>query len=385
MITMRTDFPCGNGFLIDAHYTADGQYVKYRAETKYNEPQPNWFYFQLSGLKGEVIHFEFANAEQCLDDYGVKGWSDNHPVYRAVNGEWKRIFNVSVEMTERRVHLVTFDVPVEGESMEFAYCFPYSLAQMEETLAECPGLEKTVIGYTTKGREMYRISTNFGDEERSKRGVYVIARQHAAEVSGAWIVDGMMRFLNSEEGRKVTAHQMWWLVPMIDPDAALEGAYGKDQYLGDFNRSWGKPFPRRVELHAIIHDMDRWSEYARPGFFLDMHSPGNDRHGIEMLMKGEMSEEQIEVAKAFNERYNYYLQENNMQQAVIKLTAAGTHNTSSQSGMFGSVYAATKVDTPSTTVETSCWGPLNEAKTYTIDDYHKMGELMVRAMADTIK
>ena len=385
MIELYSDFQCGNGALISCEETENGQYVKFRAETKYYEPQPNWFYFRLTGLKGAMTRLELANAQQCLDDCGVQGWQDNHPVYRIPGADWKRVEKVTVTFTAERCYKVTFDVPVECSEMEFAYCYPYDTACLKNTLDECKSLHSTVIGYTAKGRELLRISNSFGDSEKTKKGIYVVARQHAAEVGGAWVTDGMLRFLNSPEGQMLTAHQMWWIIPTIDPDGMEEGAYGKDQVMGDFNRSWGKPFPKRVELHAVIHDMEHWSAFSTPGYFLDMHSPGNDKHGIILMLKREMSQEQQTLANLFVERYNYYLETHGMQRTYSHYNVPGKSDTSSQTGMLASLYAPLIANVACTTVETSCWGPKEEETTYTISDYHAMGECIVRALADIIK
>lgn len=385
MIKLYSDFPCGNGALISCIDQEDGPFVKFRAETKYYEPQPNWFYFRLSNLKGTVVHLELANAEQCLDDGGVQGWEKNHPVYRAVGAEWKRVDQVKVTFTPERCYRVTFDVPIEANEMEFAYCYPYDTACLKKTLSECAALHSTVIGYSSKGRELLRVSNNFGDSQKTKKGIYVVARQHAAEVGGAWVTDGILRFLNSAEGQQLTSHQMWWIIPIIDPDGVEEGAYGKDQVMGDFNRAWGTPFPKRVELHAVIHDMEHWSAFSTPGFFLDMHSPGNDKHGIKLLLRCEMTQEQQALADLYVERYSYYLEKNGIQRTAFRYNTPGKGNTSSQTGMMGALYASQIVKTASATVETSCWGPNGETTTYNISDYHMMGECIVRAMADIVK
>lgn len=382
MVKLVTDFPGGNGAMVCCEERCGGQRVTFRAETKYYEPQPNWFYFRLTGLRGSVTQLEFSNAAQCLDDNGVQGWKKNHPVYRASGAEWKRVERVNVTLTPERCYKVTFDVPVEAAEMEFAYGYPYDTSHLMNTLNECPSLRKTVIGYSAKGRELLRVSNGFGDSQKTKKGVYVVARQHAAEVGGAWVTDGMMRFLASPEGQALTANQMWWFIPIIDPDGVEEGAYGKDQLMGDLNRAWGNPFPKRVELHAVIHDIEQWSTYSEPGFFLDMHSPGNDKHGIKLLLQSAMTPEQRADADLLVERYNQHLSARNMQPALFRYKETGKDNTSSQTGLMGALYAIHFADVASATVETSCWGPRDESTSYSISDYHAMGECMVRALSD---
>jgi len=62
-------------------------------------------------------------------------------------------------------------------------------------------------------------------------------------------------------------------VPFVDCDGVAEGAYGKDRYPVDYNRSWWT-MGRRHEVHAIMRDIDRWRARCTPRLCLDLHAPG---------------------------------------------------------------------------------------------------------------
>jgi len=49
------------------------------------------------------------------------------------------------------------------------------------------------------------------------------------------------------------------------------------------------------------------------------------------------------------------------------------------------VYASSRAGVPAITVETSCWGPRGSVSTYSVADYHKMGECMVKAVVKALE
>lgn len=383
MIKMRTDFPGGNGQLLAANANGELVDVVFRAETKWREPQANWFYFTLDGLTGKTIRLHLANAEQCLDDFGVQDWTLNHPVYRAEGKEWQRIQKTQCIMNDMRCYDVFFDAPILGETMQFAFCYPYQVSDLTATLDECPRLPHTVIGYSALGRPIIRVSTNVGDESKEKKGVYIIARQHAGEVGGSWMLDGMLRFLNSDEGMEMTKNQMWWIVPTMDVDGIEEGCYGKDQVWEDFNHSWAAPFPKHVEIHAVEHDMDHWRDYCTPALFVDVHSPGNDVRGHIFNIHMEMGKTHLDMVDTITDAYNDCLAECHYENSVNHYKFNKV-NTSASKGILSWDYATNHYNIPSIVSELSYQGP-NGGGTYSLEDYRIMGKCFAMAIAQSIK
>lgn len=104
-------------------------------------------------------------------------------------------------------------------------------------------------------------------------GLYILARQHAGETLGSWILDGLLRRI-AELG---DAAPLTWAVSFVDADGVAdgvaEGAYGKDRHPVDYNRSWWR-MGRRHETVCAMRDVDRWRARCAPRLCLDLHAPG---------------------------------------------------------------------------------------------------------------
>lgn len=382
MITMQTNFPGGNGKMLSAEYTQHGQEIVFLAETKIKEPQPCWFYFRLEGLRGQNTRLYLANAAQCLDQLGPQGWGTNHPVYRLPNGQWIRVSQVQCVLDETCCYRVWFDVPVQASIMEIAFCYPYQVSQLQQTLVECKTLNHAVIGYSYLGRPMTRVWNQIGNLEKEGKGIYVIARQHASEVTGAWIMDGILRYLSSKEGQSLTKDQIWWMMPITDVDGVEDGCYGKDQIWGDFNRSWYVDFPNRVELHAIEHDIDLWSERCQPAFFLDLHAPAHEERGQYFTMQTDIPRMYERKIQRIAARYNECLMEAGLEASRYVYSPAG-YNSSAKQGLMSWKYIRDVLGIPAVTLETTYQGP-SAGGFYNIEDYQKMGGCIARAIAEMI-
>lgn len=279
MFGFTSDIFYGNGKLIGHEETSWGQQVSFIAEHKFQEQRPMWFNFRVEGLKSGIVRFHVANAHQFLADTDVHGWATNHPVYRTEKADWQRVDKCDLAWEEDGMPRVTFDVPTDGGWMEVAFCYPYGQAQVDETMALLPQFTRQIIGYTTKGRPMYRFATD-GGRKTEKPGVYIVSGTHAGEVGGRWVMDGLLRWFATEEGKKALEKITVWVLPIFDTDAVAEGAYGKDQLMGDLNRSYKHYLPPRIENDALQQDLHRWKERCDGKLFMDLHSPAHEVLGM---------------------------------------------------------------------------------------------------------
>ncbi len=279
-----SDFPGGNGRLLSAERREWGWEISFAAETKAREPLPLWFWFRLEELDGEKVRLHFQNSACALGD--SRGWAKNRPVWRA-GGPWRRAESVESRWTDRRLIDTWFDLPAAAPEIEAAFCYPYQQADLEETLSALPEVEPSVIGCTAQGRPLLRLASNWGDEARSLPGIYFIARQHAGETTGSYMMDGMLRFLATPEGREIQKKYVLWFVPFADTDGVEQGWYGKDQQYGDLNRAWGPLAPRRPEIRAIAQDLRTFREICRPLWVFDLHAPGHNERASYLIQYSE--------------------------------------------------------------------------------------------------
>ena len=357
-----------------------GWEIEFIAESKANEPQPLWFHFQLFDLTGGKVRLRLANSSQCLG--GLNEWSGNRPVFRFEGGEWARAERVENGWTAGHCLETWFEVPLAGERMEFAFCYPYTEAQLLKTARECPAFQVETIGYSNHGRPIRRIYNAPGDEARSRPGIYIIARQHSGETTGTWEIDGMLRYLSSPEGAEALHAFAWWFVPLVDIDGVEEGFYGKDQIYNDLNRAWHPNFPRRVELCAVQRDMNRWSQFTAARLMLDMHAPGHGERESYFVIGADTTDDFREEMRAVWQRMNAHLDARSMQRAIFRENKPGT-NTSAQTGLTSAQYAHSR-GVNGCTFECTYQGE-RDGRTYTIEDYRHLGESMVKAVAETIR
>lgn len=309
MVTFTSDILYGNGKFISHTEEAWGDEITFVAEHKFQERRPLWFNFRVEGLKPGTARFCVGNAHQFLADTDVRGWATNHPVYRTQNNDWERVDHCDLVYGEDGMPRVTFDIPTEGGWMEVAFCYPYGQNEVDATMAMLPQFTRQVIGYTTKGRPMYRFATD-GGRKTDKPGIYIVSGTHAGEVGGRYVMDGLLRWFATEEGKKALEKITVWVLPIFDVDAVAEGAYGKDQLLGDLNRSFRPYLPDRIENDALQQDLYRWKERCNAKAYFDLHSPAHEVLGMllnvhrldgKMETKPDFEDEHLRMMQYVNE------------------------------------------------------------------------------------
>lgn len=202
------------------------------------------------------------------------------PVIRREDADWGRLGRgLRRILPDGRQQLEwTVKTPPPGGFLELAFCYPYDPEDLEKTLEETSGFwKKEEIGVTGSDRILYRLSNSCGNPDAPVAGVYLLARQHAGEVSGAWVLDGILRRL-AERGTDLPV----WCVPFADPDGVAQGDYGKDSFPQDMNRAWGPYAQMRNETREIAVDLRLWRRRIVPerSLVLDLHSPGADETGV---------------------------------------------------------------------------------------------------------
>lgn len=202
------------------------------------------------------------------------------PVIRTDESEWKRLpRGTRTRLPDGRILLEwTVGTPRKNGFFELALCYPYGPSELGQMLSETAGYwKKDEIGVTRGDRILIRLSNQYGNPEKPTRGLYLLARQHAGEVPGSWVLDGVLRRLAERR-----AEFPVWCVPFADPDGIASGDYGKDSFPQDMNRSWGPYEFMRHETKVIGADMKEWRGRVFPdeSLVLDFHAPGADETGV---------------------------------------------------------------------------------------------------------
>jgi len=251
--------------------------VKFLAEPR-SSPQPLWFHLDAACLGGCTISLLWANADQALGN--PRRLEEIRPVMRVDGGPWFRCPEVRLEDTTDGRRELWVDFLGSANRLALALCYPYHVGDFFQLLEDVHlDLPWTVIGATAGGRSLPRLILPCGEPEAA--GVYVIARQHAGETPGSWVVDGMLRHLagaGEREPRDLGCVD-WWFAPFADLDGVQEGDYGKDAWPCDFNRAWER-LPLRPEVMSLQRDLARWAERHPRRLILDLHAPGHHEPGL---------------------------------------------------------------------------------------------------------
>lgn len=376
----RSDFICGNGKLIDYRKKDGEDYILFIAEQKFNEAKPIWFYFRVNGLESNRVTFRIGNAHQFLMDTDVSSFAGDAPVYRAIDGQWLRTSKCTVIFEEDGFPIVEFVIDDCPSDVEVAFCYPYGPEQLEKTMEKLDCFEKKCIGYSTKGNPIYRYATD-GGRKTDKPGLYLTGRQHAQEVGGAWVLDGVLNYFGSEEGRTYREKLSIWVTPMVDVDGVIYGAYGKDQAIGDMCRAWTPRFQKRTEVDCVVQDMERWYERCDGRYIMDFHSPAHEI--LDMLVNvyvGRVPEEITRQLEIFVEHINQELAGSGLEPFKPNIVSPVTMSSSQGDGNSLVQYTKERFNIPAFTMEMTYEGS-EQGRLFGIEDYRAYGKYIAITIA----
>jgi len=292
-IHVQIDFPGGNACAVETLTQGTTDLIRFAAHP-HGGTEALWFFFRVVECAERPVALELTNLDSLLAN--PSEWDQVRPVVRHAGGPWERIAPPEVDLLPDGRHRAIWTIEPEYDSFEFAFCFPYSLGDLEVTRATFGDYWKLdPIGVTAKGRRLPRISNGYGAEESNIPGLYLLARQHAAETPGSWVLDGLLR--RAAETVDPT-ELIIWTVPLANLDGVLDGDYGKDPFPYDLNRAWTVP-PMRHEVLVLQRDIDRWAQRCRPALVVDLHAPsGTESDGAYFFLpRATQSAESIDATR----------------------------------------------------------------------------------------
>jgi murein tripeptide amidase MpaA len=271
-----------------------------------------WFYFRLSGARGERCVMTFENAAQCAF---AQGWHD----YRAV-ASYDRVnwFRVPTSYDGR---VMTIDHTPEFDRIYYAYFEPYSEERHSEFLGavqQMPHATLLELGRTVEDRPMSLLVLGTPDApdasgaaKAPKKKVWIIARQHPGEAMAEWFVEGLVKRLagwgdwsGDPVARKLYEHAVFYIVPNMNPDGSVRGNLRTNAAGANLNREWMEPdaarSPEVLAVRDAIHGIGC-------DLFFDIHGdealPYVFVAGSEMLpnFTGRQAEEQKAFVEAFKQ------------------------------------------------------------------------------------
>ncbi|MFW6438264.1 MAG: M14 family zinc carboxypeptidase [Armatimonadota bacterium] len=363
----------GNGYIAGTGRDGGRWYVHFASEPR-TSPQPLWFHIEARDVGSAPVDFTWELPDICLGDRNSLHLL--RPVLRADDGEWARCGEVSVEEHADGRRSLRFSHEGGADTVAAAFCFPYAPQDLDATLADLgDSWERDLIGVTHESRPLERLRLT-GGHSGERPGVYFMARQHSGETPGSWVLDGILRFLSSDEDDATELRERLdvWACPFVDLDGVVNGDYGKDALPWDYNRAW-EQLPMRAAVHAIQRDLLRFYERTAPRIVIDLHGPGHSTPGVYLqLPRGERPEPQRSGALDFADELAALFPELPPNRLSHETTYASRWNKLSTLGSWTWDYLG---ETQCVSVEAS-YQRLTDSLLYPAD-YHEIGRRVIRA------
>jgi hypothetical protein len=188
-----------------------------------------------------------------------------------------------------------FDIPLEKrrKAVYFATFTPYFHSQMLESnkvFARSKYVRLSTIGKSVRGRDIPLVTiTDWQVPDAEKKRAFIIGGTHGAETASIYGVEGMMKFLLSEDplAQEMRQKVVWKFIPIHNVDAAAEGLDRRNAGGINLYFDWGFHAEEAKRLEKYKDDPSiRNSDFSqpetqaayksimdfRPNVFLDVHS-----------------------------------------------------------------------------------------------------------------
>ena len=232
-ISISSNFDAGNINVVNSDNHENIQ-LKIRKDTHSDFLQ--WFYFRLQAAKGLSCRLNILNAGESAYP---EGW-ENYQTRASYDGEtW---FLIPTNYTNG---VLSMEITPEYDSVFFAYFEPFSYEQhlkLIHNAQKSPLCILETIGQTVQDRPIDFLQ--IGDGDKSKKKLWVIARQHPGESMAEWFMSGLINRLLNEEDSVATSllkKATFYLVPNINVDGSISGNLRVNAKGVNLNREWAEP------------------------------------------------------------------------------------------------------------------------------------------------
>ncbi len=260
MISINQAFDAGNIEVIDATDAASIQ-LNIRADS--NAEFFQWFYFRVTGARSIALSMTIQNADQAAF---TGGWEGYEALASYDQQEWFRVPTAYVGGELKIVH------EPECDSVYYAYFAPYSLARHQQFVGQMQcdtrcSLE--VAGQSLQGRDLDVL--RIGEDDGTKKRVWMIARQHPGESMAEWFAEGFLtRLLDRDDAlvESLLSKMVFYVVPNMNPDGSTLGNLRTNAAGVNLNRVWGKA---DTETCPEVFYIQQKIEATGCDLFLDIH------------------------------------------------------------------------------------------------------------------
>ncbi len=259
-LNISSVFDAGNIEVINTDSPKNIQ-LKIRKDTKSDFLQ--WFYFRMQGAKGQACKVNLINAGEAAYP---EGW-ENYQARASYDREtWFQI------PTKYDSSILSMEFTPEYDSVYIAYFAPFSYEQQLNLIynaQQSPLCKLETIGQTIQGRPIDFL--RIGDEDKKKKKLWVIARQHPGETMAEWFMLGLIsRLLDEEDSTAVSLLKKanLYLVPNMNVDGSILGNLRVNAKGVNLNREWAEP---SIENSPEVFYVKEKMKETGMDFNLDVH------------------------------------------------------------------------------------------------------------------
>lgn len=259
-LSISSSFDAGNIEVVNAENPENIQ-LKIRKDTQSDFLQ--WFYFRINGAKDQACNLNLINAGEAAYP---EGW-ENYQARASYDREtWFQI------PTKYNKGVLSIEFTPEYDSVYIAYFAPFSYEQHLDLVNDAqhsPICSLESIGQTVQGRPIDFLK--IGDEDSSKKKLWVIARQHPGEPMAEWFMLGLISRLLDEEdpsSASLLNKANFYLVPNMNIDGSILGNLRVNSKGVNFNREWANP---SIENSPEVFYVKEKMKEIGMDFNLDVH------------------------------------------------------------------------------------------------------------------
>ena len=261
---ITANFDAGN---IDVISLEDKKDIQLAIRPDVGEEFFQWFNFRLSGEIGEQYVLNIVNAGEA--SY-LEGWENYQAVASYDREYWFRL------PTSYKDGKLTIVAELECDTIQIAYFAPYSYERHQDLLAAVqthPLVSVEHLGETLDKRDLtlVKISDCDSSSDKSKRNIWITARQHPGETMAEWLVEGLLYSLldsDNATAKLLLDKANFYIVPNMNPDGSVRGHLRTNAVGTNLNREWLSPsLEKSPEVFHVINKM----EATGVDLFYDVH------------------------------------------------------------------------------------------------------------------
>ena len=261
---ITANFDAGN---IDVISLEDKKDIQLAIRPDVGEEFFQWFNFRLSGEIGEQYVLNIVNAGAA--SY-LEGWENYQAVASYDREYWFRL------PTTYKDGKLTIVAELECDTIQIAYFAPYSYERHQDLLAAVqthPLVSVEHLGETLDKRDLTLLKIADGDSssDKSKRNIWITARQHPGETMAEWLVEGLLYSLldsDNATAKLLLDKANFYIVPNMNPDGSVRGHLRTNAVGTNLNREWLNPsLEKSPEVFHVINKM----EATGVDLFYDVH------------------------------------------------------------------------------------------------------------------